>query len=68
MDMNIEIRKEKESEYFETEAMVKRAFYNKFQQGCNEHLMVHVLRDHPVCLKDFCRVAVVDGHVASKGV
>lgn len=62
--MNIEIRKEKENEYFETEAVVKRAFYNKFEQGCNEHLMVHVLRDHPVCLKDFCRVAVVDGHVA----
>lgn len=31
--MNIEIRKEKENEYFETEAMVKRAFYNKFEHG-----------------------------------
>lgn len=28
--MNIEIRKEKENEYFETEAMVKRAFDSKF--------------------------------------
>lgn len=62
--MNIEIRREREEDYFDTEAMVRRAFFNKFESGCNEHLMVHTMRTSPLYLKEFSRVAVVDGHVA----
>lgn len=61
--MNIEIRPENENEYFETEAMVRRSFFNKHQPGCDEHLMVHVMRDHPLYLKEFSRVAVADGRI-----
>lgn len=62
--MKIEIRKEIESDYFETEAMVRRSFYNKYAPGCDEHLMVHTLRTHPLFLEEFSRVAVVDGKIA----
>ena len=62
--MEIEIRKERESDWYETEAMTRRAFFNKFGPGCNEHLLVHKLRSHPAYLPEFSRVAVADGHVA----
>ena len=61
--MEIEIRQERESDWYETEAMTCRAFFNKFGPGCNEHLLVHKLRAHPVYLPEFSRVAVADGHV-----
>ena len=61
--MEIEIRKERESDWYETEAMTRRAFFNKFVPGCNEHLLVHKLRSHTAYLPEFSRVAVADGHV-----
>lgn len=62
--MKIEIRQEEQKEYCETEAMARRAFFNKFGPGCMEHLMIHRMRKHPMYLKEFSRIAVVDGQVA----
>lgn len=44
--MSIEIRKERPEEYYETEAMTRRSFYNIYNPGCDEHLLVHKLRIH----------------------
>lgn len=62
--MNIEIRKETEKDYFETEKMVRESFWNKYQPGCNEHYMVHLMRKHESWLPEFSRIAVVDGEIA----
>ncbi|MCQ2592687.1 MAG: N-acetyltransferase [Treponema sp.] len=62
--MNIEIRKESEKEYFETEKMVREAFWNKYQPGCNEHYMVHIMRKNPAWLPELSRIALVDGKIA----
>lgn len=59
----IEIRKETEADYFESEAVARRAFYNRYRPGCNEHLLVHKMRTHNDYLPEFSRVAVEDGHV-----
>lgn len=61
---NILIRKETEKEYHQTEEVVLRAFWNKYRLGCNEHLLVHKLRDSEVYLPELSRVAVVDDEVA----
>lgn len=61
--MNIEIRRETEKDYAATEDMTRRAFWNKYAPGCNEHLMVHKMRSHPDYLPEFSRIAVADGHV-----
>lgn len=61
--MEVQIRKETPADYFETEAMTRRAFFNKFIPGCNEHLLVHNLRTHPSYLPEYSRIAVADGHV-----
>lgn len=62
--MNIEIRKETEKDYFETEKMVRESFWNKYQPGCNEHYMVHVMRENKAWLPELSRIAVVDGEIA----
>lgn len=62
--MNIEIRKETPNDYFETEAMTRRSFFNVYGPGCDEHLLVHKLRTHKDFLPDCSRIALVDGKIA----
>ncbi|MDO5434732.1 MAG: GNAT family N-acetyltransferase [Clostridia bacterium] len=62
--MDIIIRKETEKDYIETEAMTRRAFWNKYRPGCDEHLLVHKMRSHPDYLPEFSRVAEIDGQIA----
>lgn len=62
--MDIIIRKEKTEDYFETEAMTRRAFYNVYNPGCDEHLLVNKLRMHEDYLSECSRIAVVDGCIA----
>lgn len=61
--MDIVIRQEEPSDYFETESMVRRSFFNKFTPGCNEHLLVHEMRGSLDYLHCFSRVAVVSGKI-----
>ncbi|ORX46848.1 acyl-CoA N-acyltransferase [Piromyces finnis] len=62
--MNIEIREEKPEDYFETEEMVRRSFYNVYNPGCTEHLLVHIMRKHEDFLPELSKIALVDGKVA----
>lgn len=59
----IEIRSETETDYFMTEEMTMRAFWNKHHKGCNEHLLVHKLRTSEDYLPKLSRIAVKDGKV-----
>ena len=60
---NIIIRKETPEDYTKTEYMVMRAFWNQHGPGCNEHLLVHKLRDSEAYLPDCSRVAELDGQI-----
>ena len=60
---DIVIRGEREEEYHKVEEVVLRAFWNKHHQGCNEHLLVHKLRDSAVYLPRISRVAEVKGEI-----
>lgn len=62
--MNIIIRKEQKEDWYETESMTKRAFWNLHVPGCNEHYLVHLLRSSADYLPELSRVAVIDGKVA----
>lgn len=59
----VEIREEQPKDYHNTEQIVQEAFWNKFQQGCDEHYLVHLLRSHEAYLPQFSRIAVKDGEV-----
>lgn len=58
------IRPEKESEYHKTEEIVLRAFWNKHHLGCNEHLLVHKMRNSDVYLPELSRIAVMGEEIA----
>lgn len=60
---NIIIREERENEWFETEYMTKRAFWNLHVPGCNEHYLVHILRLDEDYIPELSRVAEFDGKI-----
>lgn len=60
---NIIIRKETKEDYYATELMTMRAFWNIHDPGCNEHLLVHKLRDAEEYLPELSRVAEADGRI-----
>ena len=59
----IKIRKERKEDYKKTEYMTLRAFWNMHGPGCNEHLLVHILRDAKCYVEDISRVAELDGEI-----
>jgi ribosome small subunit-dependent GTPase A len=60
---NIIIRKETKDDYQAAEFMTMRAFWNLHGPGCNEHLLVHKLRDAEEYLPELSRVAELDGKI-----
>ena len=57
------IRKETEADYFQAELMTKKAFWNLHHPGCDEHYLVHALRDSADYLEEFSLVAECDGKI-----
>ena len=51
------IREERESDWFESECITKKAFWNLHVPGCNEHYLVHLLRSSEDYLPELSRVA-----------
>lgn len=60
---NIVIRKETKEDYKNTEYMTLRAFWNVFGPGCNEHYLVHILREAECYIEELSRVAECDGRI-----
>lgn len=60
---NIIIREEREDEWFKTEYMTKKAFWNLHVPGCNEHYLVHILRISHDYIPNLSRVAEIDNKI-----
>ena len=61
--MNLIIRKETPEDYYASELVAKRAFWNKHHPGCDEHYLVHKLRQDADYIPELTRVAEVDGKI-----
>lgn len=59
----IEIRMETCSDWYNVELMTQHAFWNKHHLGCDEHYLVHKLRQHEDYLPELSRIAVKDGEI-----
>jgi len=71
--LNITIRLEEEQDYFQTENMTREAFWDLFQPGCDEHLVLHQLRQSAAFVPELDFVAcagdeIVGGIVYSRAV
>ncbi len=61
--MNIGIRNEEPRDYRVVEEITRDAFWDIHVPGCNEHYLVHVMRDHPDFIPELDFVIEVDGMV-----
>lgn len=61
--MEIKIRNELPSDYRKVEEITREAFWNLYCPGCNEHLIVHNIRNHEDFIKELAFVIEVDGEV-----
>lgn len=59
--MDILLRPEQPLDYSETEHITREAFWNHYSPGCNEHYLLHLLRNHPTFMLDI--VAAYDGKI-----
>lgn len=57
------IRREEIKDYKKTEYMTLRAFWNIHGPGCNEHYLVHLLRESDCCVGELSYVAELDGEI-----
>jgi predicted N-acetyltransferase YhbS len=54
---NITIRLETPQDYRETENMVREAFWDVYKPGCDEHLVIHKLRESPAFVQELDFIA-----------
>ncbi len=57
------IRPEEPQDYRAVEELTREAFWNLFVPGCNEHLVLHKLRQHPDALLELDFVALEGGRI-----
>jgi putative acetyltransferase len=61
--MNMTIRPETPQDYHAVESLTRDAFWNLFVPGCDEHYLVHIMRDHPDFVKELAFVAEDHGKI-----
>ena len=61
--MDIIIRNEKPEDYRTVEEITKKAFWNLYVPGCDEHYLVHILRKHPDFIPELDYIIEKDGKI-----
>jgi predicted N-acetyltransferase YhbS len=63
MKKKIKIRNEEEADYKRVEEITRKAFWNLYIPGCNEHYLVHIMRSHKDFLPELALVIEVDNQI-----
>lgn len=58
--MEIKLRLEQKGDYEVVEKLTRKAFWNHYSPGCNEHYVVHILRGSQAFVNELDFVAVLD--------
>lgn len=61
--MNINIRLETQKDFSETEVITREAFWDVYKPGCNEHLILHKLRQVPAFINELDFVAIYENRI-----
>ena len=59
----MELRLEKEKDYFEVENLTREAFWDVYRPGCSEHLVLNKLRQADSFIKDLDYVLIEEGKI-----
>ena len=63
MERKIIIRNEEKRDWTIVEDITRKAFYNLYVQGCVEHYLVHIMRNHEDFIPELDFVLELDGNV-----
>lgn len=61
--MDLLIRNECENDFGQVEYLTREAFWNLHVPGCDEHYLVHVLRNHPDFIPELDFVAILENKI-----
>lgn len=61
--MDITIRHELESDQRQVEIVTREAFWNLYVPGCDEHYLVHIMREHQDFIPELNFVAIYEGNI-----
>ncbi|MBN2735704.1 MAG: N-acetyltransferase [Spirochaetales bacterium] len=61
--MNIHIRHEKDQDFRTVEELTREAFWDVHVSGCDEHYLVHEMRQHPDFIQELDFVAELNGKI-----
>ena len=59
----MKFRLENEKDFFEVENLTREAFWDVYRPGCNEHLVLHKLRNAESFIKELDYVALKDDKI-----
>ena len=65
--MEILIRKATEKDFFTTENITRESFWNLYKPGCNEHLVLHNIRNSKAYISSLDLVAVFENEILCVG-
>lgn len=65
---DIVIRRERPEEYFQVENLVRESFWNVYRPGCQEHFVLHRLREDPAFVKELDLVMEQDGRLIGQNM
>lgn len=65
-DVNLVIRNEKKEDYRNVEQLIREAFWNLYVPGCNEHFILHNLRDSNDFIRELDFVAEEEGQIVGQ--
>ncbi len=60
---DIKLRNENSSDYKIVEELTREAFWNHYVPGCDEHYLMHIIRDSEAFIKELDFVAEADGKI-----
>ena len=66
LNINLTIRNEKASDYRVVEELVREAFWNLYVPGCNEHFVLHNLRNSSDFIPELDFVAEEEGQIVGQ--
>lgn len=60
---NLQLRLEKPKDYKDVENLTREAFWNVHVPGCDEHYLIHIMRNSDSFIKELDIVAEIDGRI-----
>ena len=66
--MELIIRQTDKSEFYQTEHLTREAFWNIYKPGCDEHLVLHQIRESTGYIEELDHIAIYEGEIVGHAI